>query len=119
MAASASSSVASASAAPPKISTEFSLPSRPKRRCSMRDPFPLSLLFFPLYAERNHLERAYSEAHGTFMNLDGPFGFFEEIDALDPLNGAGEAQRTFPTGAVGFVEAQDHRVPILRQLEAP
>src|SRR5829696_10298032 len=53
------------------------------------------------------------------MYLDRPFCFFEEVDALDPLDRTGEAQRTLPAGAMGFVEAQDHRVPVLRQLEAP
>jgi hypothetical protein len=53
------------------------------------------------------------------MYLDGPFSFFEEVDALDPLDGATEAQSTFTAGAVGFVEAQDHGVPVLRELEAP
>jgi hypothetical protein len=53
------------------------------------------------------------------MDLDRPFAFFEEVDALDPLNGATEAQRTFTTGAVGFVEAQDNGVPVLREFKAP
>src|SRR5918992_1338296 len=53
------------------------------------------------------------------MDLDRPFGFFEEVDALHPLDGATETQRTFTAGAVGFVEAQDNGVPVLRELEAP
>src|SRR5919107_265816 len=119
MAMSESSSVASASAAPPKMSTEFSLPRRPKRRCSMPRPFLAYLLSFPLHSQRNHLEGPHTEAHDALMYLDRPFGFFEEVDALHPLDGATETQRTFTAGTVGFVEAQDNGVPVLRELEAP
>src|ERR687898_1597177 len=119
MAVSESSSVASASAAPPKMSTEFSRLRRPKRRCSMPRPFFAYLLSFPLHSQRNHLEGLHSEAHSTHMDLDRPFGLFEEVDALHPLDGATEAQSTFTAGAVGFVEAQDNGVPVLRELEAP
>src|SRR5215210_4038428 len=123
MAVSESSSVASASAAPPKMSTEFSRPRRPKRRCSILTPLSsvtlLSYSFSPLYVQSKHLERPHPEAHGALMDLYRPSGFFEEVDSLYPLDAAGEAQRTFSAGAVGLVEAQDHNSPLLRQLEAP
>src|SRR5919112_2177908 len=79
----------------------------------------LILSSFPFHSQRNHLERPHPEAHGTPMYLHGTFGHFEQIDALHALDGTTEAQRALPAGAVGFVEAQDRRVPFLRQLEAP
>src|SRR5215210_462842 len=114
MALSPSSSVDSASAAPPKMSTEFSRPRRPKRRCSIPRPFlrfPAILLLFQPHAQRNHLERSHFEAHGIVMHLYHSLGFFEEVDALHALDVAGETQHAFPARAVGLVEAQDRTFP--------
>src|SRR5215213_8420572 len=106
MALSESSSVASASAAPPRMSTEFSRPRRPKRRCSMLSPFcSLSLLSFPLHLQRNHLEGPHTETQGTSSNIDRPFGLFEKVGALHSTDATGGAQRTFPARSMGFVEA--------------
>src|SRR5215210_8857280 len=116
-----SSSVASASAAPPNTSTEFSRPRRPRRRCSMTRSslsFPGYLLvLFPIDEQRNHPERPYLEAHGAVAYLDRPLRFFEEVGALHALDGVCETQGAFPTGAVRFVEAQDLTPPVLGRLE--
>src|SRR5215210_8038602 len=107
MALSPSSSVDSASAAPPKMSTEFSCPRRPKRRCSIPRPFlrfPAILLLSQPHAQRNHLERPHFEAYGIVVHLDRSLGFFEQIDALRALDAIGKAQQGFSAGAVGLVE---------------
>src|SRR3712207_9569245 len=100
MALSASSSLTSESAAPPKMSTAFIRPSRPNRRYSMLASLPVGyagILPRPqFHAQRQHFERPHLEHDLVTPHLDRPLRLFEEVDPLGALDAGGDAQGCGP-----------------------
>src|SRR5919107_4131607 len=122
MALSESSSFVSESAAPPKVSTEFSRPRRPRRRCSIPTPLsasPATCILFPFDPQRNHLEGPYRKTHGAIIHLDRALVLFEEAGALYAFGSLGKPEGALTPRPVRLVEAQDRSPPVLGRLERP